>query len=103
MDDPLAELNVAPSAVRDLLLTKESRQWNARGGGVPMDVYAPMSAVMGIYARENGQGMIFDSEADPPEPPAPPAPTGSDGPKAASKSGIQSIKPKKKSSLRLVK
>jgi stringent starvation protein B len=64
-------LNVSPVAVLDLLLTNEAVQFNGRFGGVPMDVYVPMSAVMGIYAKENGQGMIFDIEdSDPaPEPP----------------------------------
>jgi stringent starvation protein B len=31
----------------------------------------PISAVMGIYAKENGQGMIFDSDANLPKPPSP--------------------------------
>lgn len=62
-------LNIAPSAIRDLQLTNESMMFNGRFGGVPMDIYAPMTAVLGIYARENGQGMIFEVEDLDPEPP----------------------------------
>jgi stringent starvation protein B len=31
-------------------------------------------AVMGIYAKENGQGMVFDAEKPVPTPPVPPKP-----------------------------
>jgi stringent starvation protein B len=56
--------------------------FRARFGGATHDVTVPIAAVMGIYARETGQGMIF-SEADapvpPPQTPAPePPPTGSE-------------------------
>ena len=66
-------LNVSPSAVINFLISDEALQFNGRFGGMPMDIYAPMSAVMGIYARENGQGMIFDSDdtGTDPEPPKP--------------------------------
>ena len=36
----------------------------ARFGGVPFDVWAPMKSVLGIYARETGQGMIFSHDAE---------------------------------------
>ena len=80
-------LNISPVAVRDLLVADDDVQFNGRFGGVPMDIYVPMSAVMGIYARENGQGMIFDlDEGDV----KPPTPEGSDpttnGPKLVKKS-----------------
>jgi stringent starvation protein B len=53
--------------------------FNARFGGEPMDVFVPVSSVLGIYAKENGQGMLFpenEAEPAPPEPETPsPAPT----------------------------
>ena len=65
-------LNVSPVAVMDLLLTNEAMQFNGRFGGAPMDIFVPMTAVMGIYARENGEGLIFDMDEEPqPEPPSP--------------------------------
>ncbi len=69
-------LNVAPSAVRDLELGNEWISFSARFGGKPTNVLLPPSAVLAIYARENGQGMAFpdDQPGDepPPEPEAPP-------------------------------
>ncbi|WP_428035569.1 ClpXP protease specificity-enhancing factor [Amphritea sp.] len=55
-------LNIAPSAVQGLLIENHAVSFNARFGGVPMNVFAPMVAVMAIYARENGQGMGFGAE-----------------------------------------
>lgn len=57
-------LNIAPGAVRDLFIRNEGLSFSARFGGVPMQVFAPMHAVLAIYARENGQGMFFDAEDD---------------------------------------
>lgn len=63
-------LNIAPSAVVGLKLDNDALEFNARFGGVAMQIYVPMSAVLGIYARENGQGMIFEPEDSPPTPPS---------------------------------
>ncbi len=51
--------------------------FEARFGGVGFAVQVPVRAILGIYARETGQGMIFpegDADPDPTDgPPAPPA------------------------------
>lgn len=64
-------LNVAPRAVRGLSVTNDGVSFNARFGGTPRDVYVPIAAVLAIYARENGQGMLFaddDNGGDDPTP-----------------------------------
>lgn len=53
-------LNIAAHAVHQLHIDHDAIQFNARFGGVSQLVYAPMRAVMGLYARENGQGLFFD-------------------------------------------
>lgn len=55
-------LNIAPGAVRDLFIRNDDVSFSARFGGVPMEVYVPMAAVLAIYSRENGQGMFFDED-----------------------------------------
>lgn len=65
-------LNIAPAAVVGLQIENESMHFNGRFGGVPTDVFVPVAAVMGIYAKENGQGMFFEAEETPP--PADPGP-----------------------------
>ncbi|MBK5932049.1 ClpXP protease specificity-enhancing factor [Halochromatium salexigens] len=55
-------LNVAASAVQGLVLGNEAILFSARFGGRPFPVELPIAAVVGIYARENGQGMLFADE-----------------------------------------
>lgn len=62
-------LNIAPTAVVDLDINNERMCFNARFSGVATDVMVPISAALGIYARENGQGMLFDHEQPVSEPP----------------------------------
>ncbi|MEE4278839.1 MAG: ClpXP protease specificity-enhancing factor [Halieaceae bacterium] len=57
-------LNLSPSAVIELQLGDDSVSFNGRFGGRPTDVFIPIGAVLGIYARENGQGMAFEPEDD---------------------------------------
>jgi stringent starvation protein B len=73
-------LNIAPTAVVGLLIDKSAVAFNARFGGVPTEVYVPMYAVLGIYAKENGRGMMFEAEAEP-EPEATPPPSAGNGSK----------------------
>lgn len=64
-------LNISLSAVNDLLIDESAISFKARFGGVPMQVYVPIVAVMAIYSKENGQGMVFGAEPGAPEPPTP--------------------------------
>ncbi len=57
-------LNLNYSATKDLLLDNEAIVFSARFGGVSQHLYVPMGAVKGIFARENGQGMFFELEAN---------------------------------------
>src|SRR5476649_2230872 len=52
-------LNVSPSAVRHLHMDNEAVSFEGRFGGVPHTLYVPVGAILGIYARENGQGMVL--------------------------------------------
>ncbi len=53
-------LNIAAGAVGSLSLGSDYIEFNARFGGVPTELVIPVPAVMAIYARENGQGMMFN-------------------------------------------
>ncbi|QJQ97196.1 MULTISPECIES: ClpXP protease specificity-enhancing factor [Halomonadaceae] len=55
-------LNVAPSAVRDLLMENDGITFSARFSGRPMQVIVPSQALIALYARENGVGMVFGHE-----------------------------------------
>lgn len=57
-------LNLSYSATKDLLIGNEAITFSARFGGVSNNLYVPIGAVRGIFARENGQGMFFQAEAE---------------------------------------
>jgi stringent starvation protein B len=65
-------LNISPGAVMDLNIANDAMAFNGRFGGVATDIYVPIAAVVGIYARENGQGMVFEPEESTPPPEEPP-------------------------------
>lgn len=75
-------LNLAPSAVKHLLMDNEAVSFEARFAGVVQRPYVPIQAVKAIYAKENGHGMFFEDDSalfeddngpdDSPEPPTPP-------------------------------
>ncbi len=74
VQDGKVVLNLNPSAVNALDLGDEMIVFNARFSGQPMEVFIPVRAVLAIYAKENGQGMMFNEEPGD----EPPTPTGSD-------------------------
>lgn len=86
-------LNVSPSAVIDLSIGNEWVSFNGRFGGTPTDILVPVMAIVGIYARENGQGMVFEPEEPPQNPDDPPE--GDGGPAPG--------KPESRPSLKIVK
>lgn len=77
-------LNISLNAAQGLSLGNEALSFRARFGGVSQDVVVPIAAIVGIYARESGQGMIFGDNDGPvgttepptPSPPAAPPPAG---------------------------
>jgi len=99
-------LNIAPRAVSSFEMTKDHLQLSTRFSGMPIDIYLPIGAVMGIYTQENGQGMVFepeDPEDKPPEPPKGPQAIAADRQKPSKKSSTKPSKGKTKPSLRVVK
>ena len=86
-------LNISPNAVKDYAIDDQGLSFSARFGGVPTDIYVTCSSILGIYAKENQQGMIFDPQIEPEEPP----------PKGGRKSDVSSITVNDKPNLRVVK
>ena len=73
-DDQIV-LNISPGAVMDLNISNGAVAFNGRFGGVATDVYVPIAAVVGTYARENGQGMMFEDEPSGDPDPISPSPS----------------------------
>jgi len=70
-------LNISSRAVHLLQLGNDNITFSARFGGVSQQVVVPSRAVVAIYARENGEGMLFadaqEPDDTPPEGPHPPS------------------------------
>ena len=57
-------LNLSPGSIKDLLMGDEVITFTARFNGAPESLYLPISAVEGIYAKENGEGLFFEVKED---------------------------------------
>jgi stringent starvation protein B len=66
-------LNLSHSAAQRLKIGNDWLEFEARFSGVAHGVRLPVNAVLGIYARETGEGMVFTDQDAGPEPPRPPA------------------------------
>lgn len=61
-------LNINYSATKGLQIGTDAVTFSARFNGAPNELYVPMNAVRGIFARENSQGMFFQDEPVDPDP-----------------------------------
>jgi stringent starvation protein B len=68
-------LNLSEGATQRLRLGNDDIEFDARFAGVIHHVRFPVSAVLGIYARETGEGMVFSEQDLGPEPPRHPPQT----------------------------
>lgn len=88
VNDGKIVLNVSWTATAQLQLGNDELSFNGRFGGASMQVRVPIAAVLAIYARETGQGMIFADEPEGPAPgdsPPPGGPPPSGAPEASPK------------------
>lgn len=103
VEDGRIVLNIGPGASRDLELGAEFVTFSARFSGQAMWVTAPIPAVSAVYAKENGQGMMFSDDtpevgAEPAAAPTTAGDSESSGPDDTPPSGG-----KKRPTLRVVK
>ena len=67
-------LNIRPTAIDALSLGDDAIEFNTRFSGKSTYINAPVAAVLAIYAKENGKGMVFEAEESQNEEPPPPSP-----------------------------
>ena len=61
-EDNQIVLNISPSAVRNLDITQGTVYFQSRFSGTAHNVSAPVGSVVAIFAKETGEGMVFDLE-----------------------------------------
>ena len=64
-------LNLSTDAVHNLQLGNEEITCGGRFGGVAHKLIVPMAAVIGIFAKETGQGLVFQGQESTPSPQKP--------------------------------
>jgi stringent starvation protein B len=57
-------LNLSADATRNLTIGNDLIQFSARFNGVSRECSVPVAAVAAVFAKENGQGMLFPMEAE---------------------------------------
>lgn len=62
-------LNLSADAVKNLHLGNDEITCGGRFGGVPHEIIVPMAAVIGIFAKETGQGLVFQGQEPASTPP----------------------------------
>jgi stringent starvation protein B len=85
-------LNVSWTATAQLQIGNEDLSFGGRFGGASMHVRIPMAAVLAIYARETGEGMVFGEETDQPPPESPPQESGPPSKPTAGRAKLKVVK-----------
>ena len=62
VSEGLITLSISMNSVRELEITNEAVMFSAMFMGVKENIYIPIEAVRAIYAKENGDGMLFNTE-----------------------------------------
>ncbi|KPK49439.1 MAG: hypothetical protein AMS22_13670 [Thiotrichales bacterium SG8_50] len=62
VEDGRIVLNIHPDATSNFLIGDEGVEFNARFSGRPFEVQVPLPAILGLYARENGEGISFPAD-----------------------------------------
>lgn len=65
VDDGQIVLNVSADATHRLRMDNTEISFQARFNGASFQVVVPVDAVAAIYARENGQGLVFETSGSP--------------------------------------
>ncbi len=76
--DGQISLNISATAVHGLSVKNDWIMFDARFGGKSFQVSVPTSAVLAIFAKENGAGMSFGEEENLDDPPPEPHDNGKD-------------------------
>ena len=61
-NDGKVVLNLAPAAIQNLEMTNSQVSFSARFNGKAEELFVPMASLLAIYARENGEGMMFPAD-----------------------------------------
>lgn len=64
IEDTRIILNLLPAAVHQLVISNETVTFSARFNNRPYQIYIPVQAIMAVYAKETGNGLVFTPEQE---------------------------------------
>lgn len=64
IEDNSIVLNLLPAAVHQLVINNDAVSFSARFNNRPYQIYVPVHAVLAIYSRETGKGLVFTPEQE---------------------------------------
>lgn len=104
VEDGKILLNISPGATQHLNLGNEFIIFSARFSGKAMEVSFPIEAALAVYAKENGRGMMFNTDGtDDEPPPSDPNPDDPVSPDSTTPGSAPTLSSTKKPSLKIVK
>ncbi len=62
IEDGKIVLNISPHATEGLHISNTTLEFNASFSGEVFYISAPVSAILAIYSRESGRGMVFNED-----------------------------------------
>jgi len=92
VQDGRITLNISPMAVQSLDLRGDPIWFSARFAGRAHDVFIPARAVLAVFARENGEGVVFGEPEPPTDSPADPVGAGGSEPPKPTKSNVSHLR-----------
>jgi len=55
-------LNLSPQSIQNLYVDDEGISFKGRFNGSSYDVFLPISSILGVYAKESGDGIFFSDK-----------------------------------------
>ncbi len=57
-------LNLSPQSIKNLFIDDDGVSFKGRFNGSTHDIFVPLNSVLGVYAKENGDGIFFNDHQE---------------------------------------
>ena len=57
-------LNLSPQSIKNLFIDDDGVSFKGRFNGSTHDIFIPVNSVLGVYAKENGDGIFFNDHKE---------------------------------------
>ena len=57
-------LNLSPQSIKNLFIDDDGVSFKGRFNGSTHDIFVPLNSILGVYAKENGDGIFFNDHKE---------------------------------------